>query len=143
VEQSLLTLVASVHPLDMHPNWMHNRGKHPNWRYAMSFRGDWEALVLAVLRERSLHGYEIAKRLREQSQSVLEMGEGRLYPTLHRLEEQGFVRAEWVPQEGRPPRKVYEITRHGLDEFERHRSLWEKFAVGVAAVMAGGEASRG
>ena len=73
----------------------------------MAFKGDLEALILAVLADHALHGYEISKRIRSQSQEVLKYGEGQLYPALHKLEESGFIEAEWMLQDGKPDRKVY------------------------------------
>lgn len=101
----------------------------------MAFKGDLEALILAVLADHALHGYEISKRIRVQSQEVLKYGEGQLYPALHKLEEAGFVSAQWLPQEGKPDRKVYSLTQAGQDELARHKSAWEKFVSGVGGVF--------
>jgi DNA-binding PadR family transcriptional regulator len=101
----------------------------------MAFKGDLEALILAVLADNALHGYEISKRIRVQSQEVLKYGEGQLYPALHKLEEAGFIVAEWMPQDGKPDRKVYSLTPSGHDELAHHRSAWEKFVSGVGGVF--------
>jgi PadR family transcriptional regulator, regulatory protein PadR len=102
----------------------------------MAFRSDLEAMVLGVLQGESLHGYEIAKRIRQLSKDALKFGEGQLYPALHALEESGHIAAEWVPQEGKPARKVYSITEGGKAELEKQRSAWEKFVQGVASILA-------
>jgi PadR family transcriptional regulator, regulatory protein PadR len=101
----------------------------------MAFRSDLEAMVLGVLQTEALHGYEIAKRIRELSKDAFRYGEGQLYPALHALERAGFVAAEWVPQEGKPARKVYAITESGKAELAKQRKQWEKFAHGVASIL--------
>lgn len=102
----------------------------------MGFKGDLEALILAILADHALHGYEISKRIRTQSQEVLKYGEGQLYPALHKLEESGFIAAEWMMQDGKPDRKVYSITPSGREELERHKSAWAKFSAGVGNIFS-------
>jgi transcriptional regulator len=113
----------------------------------VAFKSDLEALVLGVLQTGDLHGYEIAKRIQQISERALQVGEGQLYPALHKLEKQGLVCATWVPQEGKPPRKVYSLTDAGLDELSRQRRSWEAFANAVNAVLlpkpTSAEGSRG
>ena len=101
----------------------------------MSFREDLDALVLAVLQQGPMHGYEISRRIRELSDKVLSAGEGKLYPCLHKLEDDGFIQAEWVPQENRPARKVYSLTDKGSAALVKKRKAWEEFAAGVNAVL--------
>ena len=102
----------------------------------MAFKGDLEALILAVLSDHALHGYEISKRIRTQSQEVLKYGEGQLYPALHKLEETGNIEAEWMMQDGKPDRKVYSITPSGREELEKHRTAWAKFVSGVGGIFS-------
>ena len=101
----------------------------------MGFKGDLEALILAVLADHALHGYEISKRIRTQSQEVLKYGEGQLYPALHKLEQAGHIAAEWIEQDGKPNRKVYSLTESGREELEKHKSAWAKFVTGVGGVF--------
>lgn len=101
----------------------------------MAFKGDLEALVLGVLEDGESHGYEISKRIRRLSERALEVGEGQLYPALHALEASGLVSAEWVPQEGKPARKVYQITAKGQSALEGKRIEWRAFAKGVGAIL--------
>jgi PadR family transcriptional regulator PadR len=103
----------------------------------MIFKNGIEAMILAALRDHKLHGYAIAKRIREDSHGVLKFGEGQLYPALHKLEEAGMLNAEWEPQEGKPPRKVYAITPDGQAALESHTSQWMKFSEGVGRVLTG------
>jgi len=101
----------------------------------MAFKGDLDALVLGVLEGTELHGYEISKRIRQLSDTALAVGEGQLYPALHALERDGMVVATWVPQEGKPPRKVYRLTEGGEAALADHRKEWERFAKGVNQVL--------
>ena len=101
----------------------------------MAFKSDLEALILGVLDGGDLHGYEIAKRIRRLSDKALDVGEGQLYPALHTLEHEKLVTATWVPQDGKPPRKVYQITEGGRSVLTGKRNEWKKFAEGVAAVL--------
>jgi len=101
----------------------------------MAFKGDLEAVVLAVLREGGVHGYEIARRIREMDEGALNAREGKLYPLLHRLETDGFVSATWMPQDGKPPRKVYSLTLAGHRQLESHRQAWRTFADRIESVL--------
>ena len=101
----------------------------------MAFKGDNDALILGVLAERSLHGYEISKQIKLKSKGSLTLPENKLYPTLHKLEEQGLISAEWVSQHGKPDRKVYSITQDGTKELNDHRSAWKKFVSNINSVM--------
>lgn len=103
----------------------------------MAFKSDLDALILGVLQGEELHGYEIAKRIRQCSATTLRIGEGQLYPALHRLEEEGRIQAQWLPQEGKPARKVYRLTTEGRVRLAEHQKAWQQFADGVTAVLAG------
>lgn len=105
----------------------------------MGFRTDLEAVVLAALREGPLHGYGIVRALRGQSEGVLKLGEGQLYPVLHRLEEEGLVEGDWEIQDGKPPKKRYSLTARGTATLEEHRAQWTIFSRAVGKVM--GESS--
>ena len=71
----------------------------------MSFRTDLEAMVMAALKDGPLHGYGIVRAIRGRSEGVLKLGEGQLYPILHRLESDGLIHGDWEIQDGKPPRK--------------------------------------
>lgn len=101
----------------------------------MTFRGDLEALILAVLTGGPSHGYDIAKQIKAISKKALAYGEGQIYPALHKLEEAGYVRADWQPNDGKPPRKVYALTESGKGQLDRKRVEWKKFQDSVSAIM--------
>ena len=104
----------------------------------MAFRKDLSILVLGILQDEGLHGYEIAKRIREVGEKSLDVAEGRLYPALHKLEVEGLIQAEWVEQEGRPARKVYSLTEAGQVELSKQRKAWRIFADSVDAILSPG-----
>ncbi len=101
----------------------------------MAFAKDLEAVVLGVLQEGGRHGYEIARRIREIDEGALNAREGRLYPLLHRLEAEGAILGTWVPQDGRPPRKVYALTAQGWDALATHRAAWRSYAGAIESVL--------
>jgi PadR family transcriptional regulator len=109
----------------------------------MPFREDLDALALACLMPGPAHGYELCKRIRALSDEVLAVAEGKLYPALHNLERQGDIHASWIPQDPKPPRKVYELTAKGRKTLAAKQSEWESFAKGVAAVMDQAQGDRG
>ena len=101
----------------------------------MAFKGDLEALVLGALDDGAAHGYEIARRIKRMSEEALAVGEGLMYPALHALERDGMIVAEWVPQTGKPDRKVYALTDLGRGALVKKRREWLRFSAGVSAVL--------
>lgn len=101
----------------------------------MAFRVDLESLILAVLGDEGIHGYEIARRIKVRSGDALSVGEGLLYPTLHKMNRDGLVTAEWVTEEGRPARKEYRLTEAGSKALAASQETWQRFARGVSRVM--------
>jgi DNA-binding PadR family transcriptional regulator len=101
----------------------------------VAFRVDLESLILAVLGDQPIHGYEIARRIKLRSGEALSVGEGLLYPTLHKLNRDGLVTAEWVTEEGRPARKEYRLTEAGTRMLAAKQKEWQRFASGVSSVM--------
>ncbi len=90
-------------------------------------RGSAELLVLALLRDRPMYGYEIIRELRDRSEGYFAMEEGLLYPTLHRLEREGLVQAEWQLVGGRK-RRYYAITESGLAALSSAAVEWTTFS---------------
>lgn len=101
----------------------------------MAFRSDLDAIILGALVDGPLHGYAIVKRLHKHSDGLLKLGEGQLYPALHKLEKANMVVAHWDQQEGKPSRRVYSLTDGGREELKRQRTAWEKFAKSINAVL--------
>lgn len=101
---------------------------------AQLLKGTLPLLVLAILRDTELHGYEIAKRIRERSAGAFTPSEGSLYPVLHRLEAEGALEATWRSGEGGPRRRYYRLTAGGRAALERAEREWTAFAGGVSRV---------
>jgi PadR family transcriptional regulator PadR len=100
-------------------------------------KGTTTLLVLAVLRDGELYGYEIAQRIRERSGGAFVPSEGSLYPALHALEADGALQASWRDGDRGPRRRYYQITRSGLGMLEEHSQEWASFSLGVTQVVGG------
>lgn len=106
-------------------------------------RGSIVPVVLALLDERPMYGYEIVKIVNVRTNGRLEWKEGTVYPTLHRLEKQRLVRSKWKDKEatehvgegGANTRKYYSITHKGRTELVRHREQWTQFSHAVNIML--------
>ena len=99
-------------------------------------QGTLDLLILKALLLGPLHGWGISKRLRQMSQDVLEVGQGSLYPALYRIEEKGWVDAEWrLSPEGRRA-KFYTLTAAGKTQLAAERDQWRKFSTAVEHILA-------
>lgn len=94
-------------------------------------------MILAVLSEEELYGYEIAARIRERSGAFIDPGEGWLYPALHKLELEGALEASWRKSDIGPNRRYYRLTRKGSRMLAAQSSEWESFARSVHRVTGG------
>jgi PadR family transcriptional regulator PadR len=94
-------------------------------------------LVLTVLRDGELYGYEIALRIRERSGGAFAPSEGSLYPALHALEADGALEASWRDSDRGPRRRYYKITKTGLGMLEAHAEEWATFSLGMARAVGG------
>jgi DNA-binding PadR family transcriptional regulator len=104
-------------------------------------RGSAELLVLGILRERAMYGYEIVRELRDRSEGYFDMEEGLLYPTLHRLEREGLVRAEWRIV-ARRRRRYYALTEAGRQAAVSAAAAWREFLHRLLGVISTGGAER-
>lgn len=99
-------------------------------------QGTLDLLILKTLILGPLHGWGISKRLRQLSSDVLEVGQGSLYPALYRLEDRGWISAEWgTSGEGRRA-KVYTLTSSGRRQLVVERSQWRRFSAAVDEVLS-------
>jgi transcriptional regulator len=95
-----------------------------------------DLLVLTVLNRRApLHGYGFATAIEELSQDALRVEEGSLYPALHRMEEAGWIEAEWIVTENSRRARVYRLTREGKKQLAGEMARWSDFSAGVARVL--------
>ncbi len=98
-------------------------------------RGHLDLLILAALEGEPGHGYLIVERIKERSAGVFGLGEGTVYPALHRIERSGLLTSSWSTVEGRR-RRVYRLTARGRRELGARRSEWGVFTRAVEAVVA-------
>ncbi len=97
-------------------------------------QGTLDMLLLRILSRESLHGYAVAKRLREESGGRLQIPQGSLYPALHRLENGGLIDGDWTTIRGRDA-KVYSITARGRRQLDEEVSGWQELSVAIALVL--------
>ena len=101
----------------------------------MRFKSDPEALILGALVDGPQHGYGIVKILKEGSSGLFKMNEGQLYPLLHKMQENGWIKGEWETTDTGPARKTYVISDSGRAELEKRRQEWAKFSAAVSGVI--------
>lgn len=99
-------------------------------------KGHTRTIILSLLAEQRMYGFQIAKEIHRRSKAALEFKEGLLYPALHQLEREDLVESEWRPGERGTDRKYYILTRKGKREAERLRQRWAAFAKTVNEVIA-------
>jgi PadR family transcriptional regulator PadR len=90
-------------------------------------RGSTEVLILALLEERSRHGYEIGRLIEERSGGEINFHTASLYPTLYRLEDNGLIEGRWVEKAGQRRRRYYRLTPAGKKALARQRTVWATF----------------
>jgi PadR family transcriptional regulator, regulatory protein PadR len=95
-----------------------------------------DLLVLTVLGRRGpVHGYGIATAIEELSDEALRIDEGSLYPALHRMEEAGWITADWTITENKRRARIYQLTRAGKKQLAAETERWTGFSAGVARVL--------
>jgi PadR family transcriptional regulator PadR len=98
-------------------------------------QGTLDLLILKVAALGPLHGYAIAQRLQQISRDVLQVQQGTLYPALHRLENRGFLAAEWKLSDTGREAKFYRLTRKGRAQLERETASWQRLTEAVGLVL--------
>ena len=99
-------------------------------------KGTTPLLVLTVLRDTELYGYEIAQRIRERSGGAFAPSEGSLYPALHRLEKQGWVTSQWKQTESNQRAKFYRLTPAGKRQLLTEQTRWAQIVSAIAGIMS-------
>jgi transcriptional regulator len=94
-----------------------------------------DLLVLRTLLPGAMHGWGISQRIQQVSEDVLRVNQGSLYPALHRLEEQGWIKAEWGESENGRKAKFYELTRAGRRRLQEETATWERLSAAVARIL--------
>ena len=103
-------------------------------------QGTLDLLLLKILALQPLHGWAISLRLRSLSSDVLQVSEGSLYPALHKLEQEGWIRSEWKQTENNRKAKFYSLTRLGRKQLEAEAANWRRLSTAISQVVALSEA---
>src|SRR5262245_21575604 len=98
-------------------------------------QGTLDLLILRTLVREPLHGWGISKRIQQLSDEVLSVGQGSLYPALHRLEQQGWITAQWKDSELGRSGKFYSLTREGREQLERELQNWKRLSSAVGLLL--------
>ena len=103
-------------------------------------QGTLDLLILKILAFQPLHGWAISRRLKTISDDVVQVSEGSLYPALHKLEQEGWITAEWKQTENNRRAKFYSLTRLGRRHLERESASWHLLSSAITRVVRLSEA---
>ena len=109
--------------------------KRSDREHSAHLQGTLDLLILRTLRHGAQHGQGIARAIQLQSDNVLIVEHGSLYPALQRLEERRFVSAEWGTSENNRKARFYTLTKQGRSELTREHSEWKKVAAAIVRVL--------
>ncbi len=98
-------------------------------------QGTLDLLILKMLALEPMHGWAIGQRLKQVSNDTLQVSVGSLYPALHKLENAGWIRAEWKPSENNRRAKFYSLTRLGRKQLETETATWDRLSSAILHVM--------
>ena len=98
-------------------------------------QGTLDLLLLKILALEPMNGYAISIRLKQVSGDVLQVSDGSLYPALHKLEQEGWIKAEWRPTENNRRAKFYSLTRVGKEQLEKESANWKRLSSAITAVV--------
>lgn len=98
-------------------------------------QGTLDLLILKIVALEPLNGWAIAQRLRQVSDDVLQVSDGSLYPALHKLEQEGWITAEWRPSENNRRAKFYSLTRPGRRQLEQESANWQRLSAAISQVV--------
>jgi len=98
-------------------------------------QGTLDLLILKILALQPLNGWAISQRLKQISGDVLHVSDGSLYPALHKLEQEGWISAEWKPSENHRRAKFYSLTRLGRKQLEREAANWGRLSMAISNIV--------
>lgn len=102
-------------------------------------RGTLEMILLRLISERQMYGYELASTLEKRGGSLFRIKEGTLYPILYRLENAGYIESRWETLERGVPRKYYQLTKTGTKYLEARMAEWKEFTAAISKLMEGSD----
>jgi transcriptional regulator len=98
-------------------------------------QGTLDLLLLKIVALEPMNGWSISQRLRQISGDVLQVSDGSLYPALHKLEQEGWISAEWRPSENNRRAKFYSLTRPGRKQLEKETANWDRLAGAITQIV--------
>jgi PadR family transcriptional regulator PadR len=98
-------------------------------------QGTLDLLILNTISLEPQHGWAIAKRIQQVSEEALQVSQGALYPALHRLEQQGWIKADWRVTDGGRDAKFYTLTRAGRTQLQKELAQWERLSNAIGMVL--------
>ena len=98
-------------------------------------QGTLDLLILTIIALEPMHGWAIAQRIHQMSNEVLQVGQSALYPALHKLEQQGWITAEWQISENNRRAKYYSLTRDGRKALAREAVQWERLSAAISLIV--------
>lgn len=98
-------------------------------------QGTLDLLILKNIALEPMHGWGIAQRIRQVSQEVLQVNQGALYPALHRLEQNGWIRAKWGESDNHRRAKFYSLTAAGRKYLEQEHANWQRLSAAIGLVL--------
>jgi len=120
-------------------DYLHKRGvdNHSMGKPSDLVQGTLDLLILKTISLEPQHGWAIAKRIQQISNEVLQVQQGSLYPALHRLEQQGWIRAKWAEADSGRQAKFYSLTTAGRTQLEREKESWSRLSTAINLVVEG------
>lgn len=107
-------------------------------RQADLLQGTLDLLILKTLALEPQHGWGVSQRIQQMSRDVLQVNQGSLYPALHRLENRGWITAEWGTSENNRRAKFYRLSKKGRAQLEAERDQWARFSAAVEWILETG-----
>ena len=98
-------------------------------------QGTLDLLILKVITLEPMHGWAIAQRIRQMSGEVLQVGQGALYPCLHKLEQNGWISSEWAVSENNRRAKYYSLTKAGRKVLDHEAAQWERLSAAISLIV--------
>ena len=98
-------------------------------------QGTLDLLILKILALQPLNGWSISQRLKQISGDTLQVSDGSLYPALHKLEQEGWVTADWRPSENNRRAKFYSLTRLGRKHLQKETANWKRLSAAISHVV--------
>jgi len=98
-------------------------------------QGTLDMLILKILALEPLNGWAVSQRLKQISSEVLQVSDGSLYPALHKLEQQGWIAAQWKSSENNRRAKFYSLTRLGRKQLEKEAANWNRLSAAISGIV--------